>query len=310
MRSDGVEDERSVVARLIDRAGAPPEGELWGGDDTAVVLVDGHPLLFATDAVVVGVHVLPGVEYLEDAGWKALVRNVSDIAAMGGTPTHAVAAVTGATADELDYLQRGLLAASRAYACPVVGGDLSSGEGIVCTVAIVGRAGDAPLVLRSGARPDDVLYVTGSLGGASAGLRTLLKEPGATSDAIDRHRRPVARVGEGAAAAAFGASAMIDLSDGLAIDLHRLADASGVGFAITAPPIFPGATLEDALEGGEDYELLFAGPPGDRIPSGFAARGLRPPIPIGRCTTEREVRTLDGRNLLPRGWQHELSERE
>src|SRR4051794_32619376 len=134
------------------------------GDDAAVL--DGG-LLLCADAVVEGVHFLPGASH-EDVGWKAMVANVSDIAAMGGSPVAAVVTVVAPPSVEVDAVQRGIGLAGAAYACPVVGGDLANGPALVVTVAVLGRAPGGGAVRRSGARPGDAVFVTGPLGGAAA----------------------------------------------------------------------------------------------------------------------------------------------
>jgi thiamine-monophosphate kinase len=242
------------------------------GDDAAVI----GPLLLACDAVVGGVDFTAATPPA-DVGWKAVVANVSDIAAMGGTPRWLLAAVAAPAGTDLDGLVDGVAGAAAEYGCEVVGGDLSSVDGpLVVAVTVVGEAPDGA-VLRSGARPGDVIYVTGPLGAAAAsGWR----------------RRPVARVAEGQAARRAGATAMIDVSDGLAADLAHLADASGVGFALDRVPVAEGASAEQALHGGEDFELLYTGPPG------LAG------IVVGRCVADPGQRTLAGSPLPPGGWQH------
>ncbi len=122
------------------------------------------------------------------------------------------------------------------------------------------------------------------------------------------YRRPVARLGEGSVARRGGAHAMIDVSDGLALDLHRLADASEVGFALDTVPVAQGATVEEALGGGEDYELLLTVDPGatDAVDAAFAAAGLRAPGAIGRIVADVDMRTLAAHDLERLGWQHRL----
>ena len=298
--------EREIVAWLKNKENTPPDGDTWIGDDTAVISTPDCDLLFATDAVVEGVHFLAGPGHLADAGWKAIARNVSDVAAMGGTPTHAVVAISGASSAALVAIDEGLQLAVASYGFPIVGGDLSGGSSIVITVSILGRAERGRSVLRSGAHPGDQLFVTGPLGAASAGLRALLGDPSSNGPHVEAHRRPHARLAEGQTAASAGATAMIDLSDGLGIDLHRLADASNVGFAIRAVPIAPGATLEDALAGGEDYELLFSAAPDAAIDRAFDLAGLAPPRQIGVVLPDEGVRLLDRAPLPAKGWEHDL----
>ena len=266
-------NELTAVEALVRRLPPAPAGEVWIGDDAAVLRAPHGVLLLAADTVVEGVHADLSVSTVADLGYKALARNVSDIAAMGGEPGHAVVSVVGPPDTDLGALYRGLAEASDTYACPVVGGDLANGPVLVVTVAVTGHVtGDS--VRRSGARPHDVLYVTGPLGASAAsGWR----------------RRPRARVEEGQAARRAGATAMIDVSDGLVADLNHLAEASGVGYVLGGVPVAPGATEHQALHGGDDYELLFTGPPD--LPVG---------TPIGTCTADRSQR------VPSEGWEHDF----
>ncbi|MGH9083667.1 MAG: AIR synthase-related protein [Acidimicrobiales bacterium] len=120
------------------------------------------------------------------------------------------------------------------------------------------------------------------------------------------HRRPLARLDEGVVARLAGATAMIDVSDGLSIDLHRLADASSVGFRLDRVPVAEGATDDEALAGGEDYELVIAIADVVRLQRALAAAGLRPGIVVGACTADPAERLLAGRPLARRGWVHQL----
>jgi len=300
-------DERTVLERLATLLGPPPAGEVWAGDDAAVVENPPGHLLFSTDALVEGVHFTRALSSLEDIGWKALACNLSDLAAMGGRPLAAVVALCGAAAADLDGIYRGVTGAAERYGCAVVGGDLSDAEEMVVTVAVLGTTDGRPPVLRSGGRPGDRLFVTGPLGSSAAGLRLLRAGEGESNEAVRRHRRPLPRLGEGTAAAELGASAMLDLSDGLSLDLDRLARASGVGVELITVPVAAGASEEEALGGGEDYELLFSLPPGREAAGLFAARGLATPIEIGVLVGDRDRRTLRGAPLPLLGYLHRLS---
>ena len=284
------------------------------GDDVAVVAGPRGSLLLAADAVVAGVHADLELVGLDDMGWKAMVANVSDIAAVGGRPCCAVVTVAGPLGQiDFDLLYDGLTEASQGYGCPIVGGDLTSSVTLVVSVAIVGDAGPetpAP-VLRSGARPGDTLFVTGPLGSSAAGLELL--RTGRVSEAPDlalAHRRPRARLDEGTAARMAGATAMIDVSDGLAGDLRHIADASGVGVVLDRVPVAIGVNrVSDdpeslALGGGEDYELLFTAPDPSVVEDTFAERGLGKPLPIGRCTDDPTERRLRDGKLPALGWEH------
>jgi len=231
---------------------------------------------------------------------------VSDIAAMGGRPGRLLVAVAGPPDTDVDGLYRGVAAAAAVYGCPVVGGDLANADQLVVAVTVTGTVADDPgPVTRRGARPGDVLVVTGPLGGAAAGLRRL--RAGAVAGdrgVVDRHRRPQARVAEGEAARRAGAHAMIDVSDGLTADVGHLASASGVGVELDEVPVDVGATADEALTGGDDYELVVATADPEGLAAAFAAVGLAPPTPIGRCVDDPAVRTLAGRPLPAGGWEH------
>ncbi|HWC40155.1 MAG TPA: thiamine-phosphate kinase [Acidimicrobiales bacterium] len=298
--------ERAAIERIRSVLPGPPAGETWIGDDAAVVPAPPESLLLTADLVVAGVHVDLHLVGIDDMGWKAMSANVSDIAAMAGRPLWALVSVAGPVGTDLDVLYAGVAAAAEHYRCPVVGGDLSSAETLVVSVAIAGTSDGRPPVLRSGASAGDALFVTGPLGASAAGLEALRSgRAGDAPELADAHRRPEARVAEGRAASAGGATAMIDVSDGLAIDVDRLAAASGVGVALAAVPTAEGATADQALGGGEDYELVFSAADPDAVAGAFAQAGLRPPHRIGVCTGDRTERSLDGRRLEPTGWEHD-----
>jgi thiamine-monophosphate kinase len=197
-----------------------------------------------------------------------------------------------------------------ASGCPVVGGDVSGAAELVVAVTVLGAAagGDGGPVSRAGAQAGDVVLVTGPCGGSAAGLRELRAQGTATPGVGEAYRRPVARLREGEVARLGGVRAMIDVSDGLALDLHRLADASGVGFELDEVPVTPGATPEEALGGGEDYELVLVAAPGtvDALCADYEDAGLRPPRPIGVIVADPSVRMLRGEPLARLGWQHRV----
>jgi thiamine-monophosphate kinase len=270
-------DELDFVASLAARLGPGPAGEVWAGDDAAVVRPPVGDLLLAIDPMVRGVHFL---EPSADVGWASIARNVSDIAAMGGRPAQALVSLVLPPGADVGDLLDGLVEAHEQL-CPIVGGDTSSGATLTVTVAVTGAVDGTP-VLRSGARPGDLLFVTGPLGAAPA--------------------RPQPRVAEGEAARRAGATAMIDVSDGLALDLRRLADASGVGVVLDAVPVADGASWDDAVSRGEDYELVFAAPDRQAVVDAF--EGLEPPIEIGVCTADSDERRLGDGPLPEGGWEH------
>jgi thiamine-monophosphate kinase len=313
--------EFAAIERLRRRLPGPPPGEVWIGDDAAVLGPREGRLILSTDLSVAGVHADLELIGLDDLGWRALAAAVSDLAAMGARPDGAVVAVAGPPTTDLDLLYDGIAASSEAHGCPVVGGDLSNANELVVAVAVAGHLeGDPGPVLRSGARPGDQLFVTGALGGAAAGLRALRAaprvEPGASTPPTHgaktvedgplelAHRRPRARLAEGETARLAGARAMVDISDGLLADLGHLADASSVGFRLDQVPVARGAAVEDALGGGEDYELVVATSDADGLTSAFARAGLRPPVRIGTCSADPAERTLAGEPTTALGWEH------
>ena len=274
-------DEDAVVARIGARLERPHPEEVWSGDDAAVVTVSEPRALFTTDSLVEGVDFQLAWVSGEDVGWKAMAVNASDIAAMGGRPRHAVVALCvhpGTDIALVDGLIDGIAEAGRTWGISLVGGDLSRGRQLVVGVAMLGSAGSGAPVLRSTARPGEAICVTGSLGAAAGGLIALRRRArdrargGAVWRLVERQVRPRARVAEGLELAALGASAMMDLSDGLAVDLARLVAASEVGCDVDPrripvdrdliDAIADGAlgeidALETAIIGGEDFELLF-----------------------------------------------------
>jgi thiamine-monophosphate kinase len=303
--------EFAFLERLRRALPTGPDGQVWLGDDTAVL---GGGLLFATDVLVEGVHFDLRWSTPADAGWKALAVNCSDLAAMGGTPRAAVAAVVvpGDRPGLADALAAGLAEAAAALGCPLVGGDTAVGDTLCLSVAVLGDSPPGGAVLRSGGRPGDAVLVSGALGGARGALRALRRGELPDPVAVARLHRPVPRLTEGRTAAGAGATAMIDLSDGLAGDLGHLCDESGVGVRIAAGaiPVGPGAVTEDALLGGDDYELCFTAGDPDRIGAAFEAAGLARSVPIG-VLTERPERMLvlpggEERPLPAGGWEHSV----
>ena len=296
------------------------------GDDAAAFRTQpGRLILVSTDALVEGIHFDLTYCSPEDVGWKALAVNLSDIAAMGGTPLYAttsIALTRKTSADFVGRLYRGLASIARQHAVTVIGGDTCrSPQGIFLDVTIIGEVEPTHMLTRHRARPGDMLYVTGELGGSSVGLELLSRSRRRIprSATIRRHLRPQPRC---AAGRFLGerklASAMIDLSDGLSTDLARLCEQSGVGALVEASQLplakipgrqrqlLPNPLLHYALHGGEDYELLFAVPPrfSQRVPGQID--GL-PVHRIGCVTRATGIWLLDGQEkhrLNPGGFDH------
>jgi thiamine-monophosphate kinase len=296
--------------------------ELFGlRDDAGVISTNGgESLVVSVDSVIEGVHFDLSFCAPSDVGWKALMQALSDLAAMGADPLGALIALgvpgdrAAAGAGAVGGAQLalgvtdGVAEASAASGCPIVGGDVSSAGELVVAVTVLGTVpqGASP-VSRSGAQPGDAVLVTGPCGGSAAGLREL-RAGAPSADARRSYRRPVARLAQGSVARDNRAHAMIDVSDGLALDLHRLADASGVGFELDDVPVAAGATFDEALGGGEDYELLLtvAGVDVDALAARFDEAGLDEPIRLGRIVEDPELRVLGTSPLERLGWQHQL----
>lgn len=241
----------------------------------------------SVDVMVDGTHFRLGPATWEDAGWRAAAGALSDLAAMGvaaGELYLAVVVPDGAAHDELLALHAGVEAVCAGCGATVAGGDLTRGPALTIAVTVTGwAASPADVIGRDGARPGHLLGVTGTLGGSAAALAVL--EGHLASGATDRYLRPVPRVAAGLALASAGASALIDLSDGLATDAGHLARRSGVALEIDVPalPVDPaaraaagalGVTAQElAATGGEDYELLVAMPP-ERAAAAQRAAGI------------------------------------
>ena len=268
---DLTEDELiAAIGRVL--SGAGPEVLVGPGDDAAVVRGGSGALVLTTDAMVEGVHFLTDRTTPRDLGYKAIAVNVSDIAAMAGSPRFALCALTLTDAIDASWvveLAGGMRECCDEFAVSLVGGNLSRGEELAIVVTVTGEVGPARAVRRDGARPGDRVVVTGSLGGSAAGLRVSSQRSWSDDerDALRRSMRPVPRVGEASILSAHGATAMIDVSDGLTIDLSRLCRASGVGARVEVGhvPVHPASTVHEALGGGEDYELLATLPGSDAV---------------------------------------------
>jgi thiamine-monophosphate kinase len=259
--------EHGVIERIRTRLPPAPGFVVVGiGDDAAVLEPERNALeVMTTDSQVEGIHFNFAFASAADVGHKALAVNLSDIAAMGASPRVALLSLilppTWAVAS-LDALVDSMAALAARSKVSIVGGNIARSPGpLIVDVTVVGSVHRRRVLTRSGARAGDDLYVTGSLGGAALGLRMVTADHGDTSPAAERYRRPEPRLRFGSLLGRNRAArACVDLSDGLADGVRQIGAASRVGAVIEAGaiPLEPGATLQDALSGGEDYELLFA----------------------------------------------------
>jgi thiamine-monophosphate kinase len=317
--------ERALIERIRARLAPPPSFVIVGiGDDAAVIEPERNLLeVLTTDSQVEGVHFDQAFVGAADIGHKAIAVNLSDLAAMGAAPRVALLSLVlppGMPVASVDALIDGLTALAVRSRISIVGGNIARSPGpLVVDVTATGSVHRRRVLTRAGARAGDDLYVTGTLGGAAAGLRTLSAasaspprraEP-VTDRCVMRYLRPEPRTRFGVMLGRNRAArACVDLSDGLADGIRQIGEASGLGaiIEVDALPIEEGATLRDALGGGEDYELLFAVSP--RMRSRLKnARRLASDLTvtrIGRLTTDRAM--LLSRNghteELPAGFDH------
>ncbi|KQX70029.1 thiamine-phosphate kinase [Angustibacter sp. Root456] len=311
--------EDGLLAAIFPVLPVAPSTLIGPGDDTAVVRAPDGRVVVTTDVLVEGRDFRRDWSSPQDVGWKAAAQNLADVAAMGAVPTALVVGLVAPAELPVTWavgLAEGLAAACAGTGAGVVGGDLSSGPVVMVSVTALGDLQGRPAVLRSGARPGDVVAVAGRLGGSAAGLALLQAgRPDAAPDLVEAHRRPQPPYEAGPAAAQAGATAMLDVSDGLVRDLGRLARASGVAidldwsqltaFAAPLAPALRALGRPDngwgpwVLAGGEDHPLAATFPAGVVLPDGFTAVGqVLPPI------EGRPPVLLDGEEPAVQGWDH------
>jgi thiamine-monophosphate kinase len=326
--------ERSLLNRIrraVLSAGEEGAGNvrLGIGDDAAILRPRrGRELVVSSDFLIEGVHFLSSYP-AKAIGYKALARGFSDLAAMGAEPLGFMlnlALPRERTGTWLDGCLHGLDAAARKLSIPLIGEDLAASENVAICILVFGDGRADHMVRRDGARPGDLVYVSGKLGAARLGLEIIRKRLDHRRDAsalVAPHYYPQPRLQLGAWLAEHRlVSAMMDISDGLSIDLSRLCESSRVGGILRAAQIpivgisealrrrlklAPGSGLEYALNGGDDYELLFT------VPKRHANKLRRAPTGtpltrIGEITRKRDLLLVDqlGRKsiLKPKGWDH------
>jgi thiamine-monophosphate kinase len=324
--------ELALLSTIRARAAAITSSSvrLGIGDDCALLRPRaGEELAVTTDLSIEGRHFQLDWHPPESIGHRTLARGLSDLAAMGARPVAAFLSLglpqklTVSSPGAQSWVERflnGLLALAAEHGVPLAGGDLAESPLAIADIVLTGAVPQGTALLRSGARAGDRIYVTGSLGGAAAELTALSHSPQTfaaqtTASRTAPHLYPQPRIAQGIWLRRHGlATAAMDLSDGLSTDLNHLCEASGVAAEIGAStlPLGAGAILDQALHGGEDYELLFTAPQTAKIPRKIAGVAI---TAIGRvlpAKTDRPRITLltekGGKNistpLAPRGWEH------
>ena len=286
------------------------------GDDCAVLrLPRSHEALVTTDFSLEDVHFRREWHPSDSVGHRCLARGLSDIAAMGGVPRAAflsLALPPDLSQKWVDQFVAGLLKLAKRYSVPLAGGDTAqSPAGILADIVVLGSAPAGKAILRSGAKPGDLLYVTGALGSSSSALNRLRDGEKLKPKSHPKHFYPEPRIAIGQFLREKKlASAMIDISDGLSTDLAHICDESKVGAVVygNSLPMANGlgdGGLQLALHGGEEYELLFTAKPGRRIPKEI---GGVPITRIGEMVREKQMKLAqpDGTAMILRsaGWQH------
>jgi thiamine-monophosphate kinase len=313
--------EKALLARVRRKSSPRPEVVVGIGDDCAVLQIPaGHEALLTTDFSLEGIHFRRSWHSPEVVGHRCLTRGLSDIAAMGGVPLAAfVSLALPQTVPQawVDHFYQGLLHLAERFSVTLAGGDTArSPRGVMADIVVLGAVAKGKAVLRSGARPGDRIYVTGSLGGSAATLALLRSRKKETPRParFPAHFFPTPRIEVGRALREKTlASAMIDISDGLSTDLAHICEESGVGAEIDKEAI-PCAKigrpakevpLRFALHGGDDYELLFTASSGKPVPSVMAGLAM---TEIGRITRQKGMilRERNGKavRLNPHGWEH------
>ena len=279
---DFIEDIRGLFAKM------PKNGFEGIGDDCAVLPIGDEALLFTSDMLNEGIHFLTDKSTAYQIGYKSLMVNISDVAAMGGKPVATLLSLAlpeerfGEWASEF---MRGYHKASRKYKVKLIGGDTTkSNSGVCISVTAIGRAPLSNIKRRSAAKVGDIVMVTGELGASAAGLRDVLGEKLTTRNA-KIHLQPEAHIAEGEWLGAQKAvRAMCDVSDGIASDLQHILDESKKSAIISSLPVADGANWDDAFGGGEDYKLLLTVDKRkvDEVAQHFEAKFGRPLYKIGR----------------------------
>jgi thiamine-monophosphate kinase len=304
--------EFGLIGRITARLAARPSTLLGPGDDAALVAVPDGRVVATTDVLVEGRHFRRDWSSAVDVGHRAAAANLADIAAMGATPSALLVAFCAPADLDVGWaegLTDGLAAEAELAGAAVVGGDMSASPVLTIAVTALGDLGGRAPVLRSGARPGDIVALAGRIGYAAAGYAALCRGFRTPRVLVDAHRRPIVEYGAGPAAADAGATSMLDVSDGLLADAGHIATASRVGIDLQRSAFEVPDVMADAaralgvdpytwiLAGGDDHALLATFPPDATLPPGWR--------PIGTVGESGGV-TVDGKRYEdgPAGWDH------
>jgi thiamine-monophosphate kinase len=318
--------EREIIEIIANHLEAMPNLPVPFGDDVSAVNIDQKQVAVLKTDMLVGKTDVPPNMSLWQAARKAIVMNISDFASKGVQPTAALVSLglpRGLMRKDIEEIARGLNSGAREYGAYVIGGDTGEATDLVISVSLYGKAEKTALMLRSGAKPGDVLAVTGFFGKSAAGLRLLLDNYSASANLRDVLSSavcmPKARLKEGLALSQSGAvSASIDSSDGLAWSLHEIGKMSGVGFYVSSVPVADEVKrfaefnhldpLELALFGGEEYELVTTIKNKEWVYAEAAVEAVGGCLlPVGKVTKDTQMLLeVDGKKRVieARGWEH------
>ncbi|HEY4630447.1 MAG TPA: thiamine-phosphate kinase [Blastococcus sp.] len=313
--------EFGVIARVLAQAGVARVAQVGPGDDAAVLRTPDRRVVATTDVLVEGRHFRRDWSSAEDIGHKAAAANLADVAAMGGVTTALLVGLACPSSTQTSWLEgvaAGLAEECAPLGAAVVGGDLvaapADSDSVVLSVTALGDLGGRPPVLRSGARPGDVVALAGRLGWSACGLAVLRRGFSSPIAVVAAHRRPTPPYAAGPEAAEAGATAMCDVSDGLLADLGHIAADSGVVVdldraALVHACLDPAGPLQQVgsalgtdplawvLTGGEDHALVATFPPRAALPVGWTPigevrKGRRPGVLVGREPAADVVRAV------------------
>ena len=315
--------EFGLIERLAKMAAAKDKRLLVGiGDDAAAWQGDASIQLATVDSFIQDVHFPAGTASWPELGWKALAVNLSDIAAMGGTPRYALVSLAlppDTEVDDVTALYTGMLKLAKQHGVTIIGGDISRAPLVIITVTVLGGNPKKQILTRSSAKAGELVAVTGNLGAAAAGLEMLNKKLKFETKAAARFRqaffKPTPRLTEGRLLVEQGVKTAIDISDGLLADLGHIAEASKVSARIEAEHVpvealvkaaFGDKALELALAGGEDYELLFTAKA--EVIARIKKAASCPISAIGEITAGQGVTVIDRQgnplDIGRAGWEH------